>query len=361
MNTRAKRPPDATFPRTGTIHFNGTHAAIWEDFDDAHGDSYETRETRRREHLGGVEAAFHKLVGHLRARGFKVERDRQIHKTDGVVGRKGDLEFDAHFGGRHAEFNFWQNVVNVENQNGGRFDFDKLRRMPRATRLRCVAEITRLIRAMQALGYTYGPKSDLSGWCPKLSPRVLICTRVDPGALGQHLGPRLAAIAVQGQVAHVLDPIGRLAVVEPALVQHDEMVGIPAAIFTERMKLRVIGGHALGAIHALRNGLRQLLAAPVVDVPRRGLLPAQVLRQRFRMLAHIAEQGLGLLLNDVGDAHAAESANDTTSALRVCCRSSSDRGRFPSATTLALLPVLIRTPPAARVARKAPQATVAVA
>jgi hypothetical protein len=153
---------EPSFPRTGEIHFSDTHVAIWEEWENQPGDTCEAKEARRQVHFRGVEAAFEKLVEHLRSRGFKVGPDRSIFKSCGVVGRKGDLEFDAHVGGRQAEFNFFQNVANVENQNGGRHDFDKFKRMPRDLRLRCAVEMIRLIRAMQGLGYTFGPKSDLS-------------------------------------------------------------------------------------------------------------------------------------------------------------------------------------------------------
>lgn len=156
--------PPTVFPRTGEIHFHDTHVAIWEEWEDQPGDEREAKEARRQEHFRGVEAAFEKLLGHLRRRGFKVEPDRKVDKLirrHYWVGRKGHLECHAKVCGRTAEVEFFQNVANVDNPNGGRYCFDKFKKMPRDMRLRCAVEMVALIRAMQALGYTYGPKSDL--------------------------------------------------------------------------------------------------------------------------------------------------------------------------------------------------------
>ncbi|WP_325435594.1 hypothetical protein [Pseudomonas nitroreducens] len=45
-------------------------------------------------------------------------------------GRKGDLQCELHVCGRCIELKMWQDVANVKNPNGGRYDFDKEQRMP---------------------------------------------------------------------------------------------------------------------------------------------------------------------------------------------------------------------------------------
>ncbi|MBN5137684.1 hypothetical protein JY455_05795 [Stenotrophomonas maltophilia] len=49
--------------------------------------------------------------------------------------RKGDLHAQLSVGGRHIELNIWQELHNVSNPNGGRYDFDKEQRMPYLLRL----------------------------------------------------------------------------------------------------------------------------------------------------------------------------------------------------------------------------------
>lgn len=44
--------------------------------------------------------------------------------------RKGDLQGLLDLSGRCIKFEMWQDVANVENRNGGRYDFDKEKRMP---------------------------------------------------------------------------------------------------------------------------------------------------------------------------------------------------------------------------------------
>lgn len=162
MNEAAQPITTPTFPRTGTINFHDTHVAIWEDWNDEPGDTRETKEARRQDHFRGVEAAFDKLIRHLRARGFSIKKDPRFKSSGWLLGRKGDLEFSTDCSGRTAKFEFFQNVANVENRHGGRHDFGKFQRMPRDMRLRCAVEMIQIIRAMQALGYTFGEQSDLS-------------------------------------------------------------------------------------------------------------------------------------------------------------------------------------------------------
>lgn len=44
-------------------------------------------------------------------------------------------------------------MANVENKAGGRYDFDKISKMPRDMRLRCAVEMAGLIRMLTEIGY----------------------------------------------------------------------------------------------------------------------------------------------------------------------------------------------------------------
>ncbi|WP_146653968.1 hypothetical protein [Labilithrix luteola] len=88
-------------------------------------------------------------------RGFRVHQDQNVNKRIRrcyYVGRKGDLEFHAEAVGRTFKIEFFQNV-NVENRNGGRYDFDKFARMPRTMQLACAVEMSHVLRKLLELGY----------------------------------------------------------------------------------------------------------------------------------------------------------------------------------------------------------------
>ena len=139
---RATAAPDV-FPRCGEIRVHDTSISVWE------------------EHVDGpaMQAVFSALRRHLRRRGFvlaKIKRIAKCIRDNYRDGRKGDLEVYAETAGRTAKVEFFQNVANVDNPNGGRYDFDKLTRMPRVLRLRCAVEMAATIRFLVSLGYALG-------------------------------------------------------------------------------------------------------------------------------------------------------------------------------------------------------------
>ena len=77
---------------------------------------------------------FYKILHRLEREGFAVEQDpetRERYKSiakDHWYGRRRDLEFVAKKYPNGFEIEFFQNVVH-ENPHGGRYDFDKLRKM----------------------------------------------------------------------------------------------------------------------------------------------------------------------------------------------------------------------------------------
>src|SRR3546814_7722971 len=87
------------------------------------------------------------LIRLLRRRDWKVGVDASVHQHYRCLSkytrycRLGGLEAQLELRGRTIEFGTYQNIANVDNRNGGRYDFDKLARMPYAMRLRALAEL----------------------------------------------------------------------------------------------------------------------------------------------------------------------------------------------------------------------------
>jgi hypothetical protein len=151
--------------RAGEIRVHDTHIAVWEETVDE----------------GGMYEVFLGLGAHLEGRGFMLtpnETTERILDNHGRkkarepwekrfseshrYGRKGDLELTAATSGRTANVEFFQCVANIEHPNGGRYEFDKFRRMSRELRLRCVVEMINVIRFFQSLGYALEPRSGIS-------------------------------------------------------------------------------------------------------------------------------------------------------------------------------------------------------
>lgn len=75
----------------------------------------------------------------LKRKGFTCDRDRSVHRCirkDHFLGRLGELEFTAEVHPNLFQVEFFQNVYNVSNPNGGRYDFNKYQRMPYLMRKR---------------------------------------------------------------------------------------------------------------------------------------------------------------------------------------------------------------------------------
>jgi len=90
------------------------------------------------------------LIRDMRARGWKIGPDPRITKHYASLKRYhrlcrlGDLQASIRIGGRHLEVELFQDVHNVKNRNGGRYDFDKLARMPYAMRMLAILELSRI-------------------------------------------------------------------------------------------------------------------------------------------------------------------------------------------------------------------------
>ncbi len=124
----------------GTINFFETHIGAWEETVD---------EPAIR---GRLKSTLARLREH---RGFRIGQDETVPKIirqHYYVGRKGDLEFKANLSGRRFSIEFFQNV-NIENPNGGQYDFRKFDRMPRTMQLACAVEMSHVLRKLLELGY----------------------------------------------------------------------------------------------------------------------------------------------------------------------------------------------------------------
>ena len=134
-----------TFPREGALVVHDTQIFAREENVDKN----------------GMHAVLRSMLARLRSRGHVMQRCPQTAKNhpslapDTWVGRLGDLECLVEVRGRLLEAAFFQNVANVTNQYGGRYDLGKYRRMPRTIRLQCVVEMTAVLNKLRELGYAF--------------------------------------------------------------------------------------------------------------------------------------------------------------------------------------------------------------
>jgi hypothetical protein len=125
--------------REGHIHLHETSIGIWEE---------NVNETSFR-------TVYQAVVRHLMARGFRTVIDPNVKKNYPElaqyrhVAKKGLLEAHMGMSGRHIEVEFFQNV-NIENSNGGRYDFNKFQRMPYLVRKQFIIEAGKLLDSLIA-------------------------------------------------------------------------------------------------------------------------------------------------------------------------------------------------------------------
>ena len=140
-----EKPTQRALRRTGEIRQHDTHLSVWEDGVD---------EKAMRRVLRG-------MLARLAARGWRIERDPTVLKNYPViadrywVGRKGDLQMCADTMGRTCKIEFFQDVLRPKdpNSNGGRYDFDKFKGMPRHLRLMFCVEVAAVIHKLLSYGY----------------------------------------------------------------------------------------------------------------------------------------------------------------------------------------------------------------
>ena len=107
--------------RIGTLSTRDTTVSVWEE-------SVNENELKQ--------AVMDPFIRFLRSKGWKIGRCPRIYKQYRILNkwnrycRKGGLEASLSLSGRTLKFEIYQNVANVENTNGGQYDFDKLEKMP---------------------------------------------------------------------------------------------------------------------------------------------------------------------------------------------------------------------------------------
>lgn len=121
---------------------------------------------------------FYQVLNMLAADGFNVQRDPDVDKIirkDYYIGKFHDLEFEARKYPNGFEIGFFQNVV-YENPNGGRYDFDKLSKMPYMIRLQYTKFKNKILRLLKSLVPDIMDDSSLS---PKLAEEWIKCRYVE--------------------------------------------------------------------------------------------------------------------------------------------------------------------------------------
>lgn len=130
----------------GTISIHDSSLSVWEegrDFD------------------GMTNDVLSHLVRTLRSLGWMVRGDRRIEKNFPTLKRNhrhcrlGHLEAKISLGGRHLELKFFQNIANIENPNGGEYEFGILERMPYLLRLQTINTMAKIAADLHTtFGYT---------------------------------------------------------------------------------------------------------------------------------------------------------------------------------------------------------------
>ena len=99
-----------------------------------------------------------RLFEMMLSRGWEIQTDQRVLKNYPIIakdyfeGKKGDLFFKSHRYPAGFELEFYQEI-NIINQNGGRYDFNKLKLMPYLIRCRFFVELGHIKRFLINEGY----------------------------------------------------------------------------------------------------------------------------------------------------------------------------------------------------------------
>lgn len=144
----------ATTETEKTLRIFDTHIGAWE----------ETQDFLNTENVRKA------IVSRLRARGWKMHRDEQWKALNVYLGRLGALEVTVESCGRHAKAEFFC---------GDRRGLARFAGMPRVVQLRCVVEMTDLVRMLMERGYAFDPRYTLAPHA-HLGREVLRIARHEP-------------------------------------------------------------------------------------------------------------------------------------------------------------------------------------
>ncbi|MEK3787595.1 hypothetical protein [Paenibacillus sp. FSL K6-1230] len=109
---------------------------------------------------------FMSMLEMMKGRGFaigsdpRIDRDYAILSKDHFTGSKGDLLFTAEKYNIGARIEFYQEI-NVENPNGGRYDFDKFEKMPYLLQKRFLVERRHIENFLLGEGFKCDSKPEL--------------------------------------------------------------------------------------------------------------------------------------------------------------------------------------------------------
>lgn len=99
---------------------------------------------------------FYQILHMLEAEGFMMLKDPEVSRQFKLIsknywyGKRGELEFTARKYPNGFEIEFFQNVI-FDNPNGGRYDFDKLAKMPHLIRLQYMVYMRKIIEKLKTL------------------------------------------------------------------------------------------------------------------------------------------------------------------------------------------------------------------
>ncbi len=122
---------------------------------------------------------YHALRDVLRKAGFTFHQDPHIRKRYRCLakthhaGSRRDVHFISQIYPIGFNFEFYEDVVR-DNRNGGRYHFDKMRKMPYLRRLAVVAAHRKIIACLEGLGYV-----DKSYQAPQDSMKCILARRLE--------------------------------------------------------------------------------------------------------------------------------------------------------------------------------------
>lgn len=133
----------SSYERVGTIGVYHTSINVWEDKVDD----------------DGMRIVLKGVLSRLRTRGFRVMRDPDVAKNYPSIaskywyGHKREVEVCVECFGRHLKVEFFQEVENVDNRNGGYYVLDKFSKLPRRLRIPFVVEMAAVVEKLLTFGY----------------------------------------------------------------------------------------------------------------------------------------------------------------------------------------------------------------
>lgn len=121
---------------------------------------------------------FYRCMNLLSAEGFIVRKDPDVAKSirnDYWIGKLGDVEFAAHKYPNGFCIEFFQNVY-FENPNGGRYDFEKYKKMPYLIKMQFLKYMGKIVAFLRILEPDI---SDQTKHYPKLAEDWIKCRYVE--------------------------------------------------------------------------------------------------------------------------------------------------------------------------------------